>query len=142
MTNIMINRDGKCVKLEHANLLDLPKDERIWIQLVNPNEIEVHRIIDELNIPEDFVRSALDDEEGPRLDKDEDTQYTLMVFDIPVIQREHNSDAPYTTIPLLRKITLQLPFVYKTISNSKKLNKVRYAPTSYWIVKKLTTNSY
>ncbi|MBO5229662.1 MAG: magnesium transporter CorA family protein [Clostridia bacterium] len=100
MTNVMINRDGKCVKLEHANLLDLPKDERIWIQLVNPNEIEVHRIIDELNIPEDFVRSALDDEEGPRLDKDEDTQYTLMVFDIPVIQREHNSDAPYTTIPL------------------------------------------
>ena len=47
MTNVMINRDGKYEKLEHANLLDLPADERIWIQLVNPNEIEVRRIIDE-----------------------------------------------------------------------------------------------
>ena len=100
MTSVMINRDGKYVKMDHANLLDLPSDERIWIQLVNPNEIEVHRVIDELRIPEDFVRSALDDEEGPRLDIDDDTQYSLTVFDIPVIQREHTSDAPYTTIPL------------------------------------------
>jgi len=100
MTNVMINRDGKYEKLEHANLLDLPADERIWIQLVNPNEIEVRRIIDELKVPEDFLRSGLDDEEGPHLDEDDDTHYTLTVFDIPVIQREHNSDAPYTTIPL------------------------------------------
>ena len=96
----MINRDGKFEKLEHANLLDLPEGERIWIQLVNPNEIEVRRIIDELKVPEDFLRSGLDDEEGPHLDEDDDTHYTLTVFDIPVIQREHNSDAPYTTIPL------------------------------------------
>lgn len=100
MTNVLINRDGKYEKLEHANLLDLPANERIWIQLVNPNEIEVRRIIDELKVPEDFVRSGLDDEEGPHLDEDDDTHYTLTVFDIPVIQREHNSDAPYTTIPL------------------------------------------
>ena len=100
MTNVMISRDGKYEKLEHANLLELPTDERIWIQLVNPNEIEVRRIIDELKVPEDFVRSALDDEEGPHLDEDDDTLYTLTVFDIPVVQREHNSDAPYTTIPL------------------------------------------
>ena len=100
MTNVMINRDGKYEKLEHANLLDLPTNERIWIQLVNPNEIEVRRIIDELKVPEDFLRSGLDDEEGPHLDEDDDTRYTLTVFDIPVIQREHNSDAPYTTIPL------------------------------------------
>ena len=96
----MVNRDGKYIKLDNANLLALPKDERVWIQLTNPNEIEVHRVIDELQIPEDFVRSALDDEEGPRLDEDDDTHYTLTVFDIPVIQREQNSDAPYTTIPL------------------------------------------
>lgn len=100
MTNVMINRDGKFEKLENANLSTLPKDERIWIQLVNPNETEVHRIIDELKVPEDFVRSALDDEEGPRVDKDDDTDYVLTVFDIPVVQREYNSDAPYTTIPL------------------------------------------
>ena len=100
MTNILLNKDGKYVKMDNTGLKDLPTNERVWIQLINPNEIEVHRIIDELKIPEDFVRSALDDEEGPRLDEDDDTHYTLTVFDIPVIQREAESDAPYTTIPL------------------------------------------
>lgn len=100
MTNILLNKDGKYVKMDNINLSSLPADERIWVQLTNPNEIEVHRVIDELKIPEDFVRSALDDEEGPRLDEDDDTHYTLTVFDIPVIQRESGSDAPYTTIPL------------------------------------------
>ena len=100
MTNILLNQDGKYIKMDNANLSSLPTDERIWIQVINPNEIEVHRLINELNIPEDFVRSALDDEEGPRLDEDDDTHYNLTVFDIPVIQREADSDAPYTTIPL------------------------------------------
>ncbi|MCM1404031.1 MAG: magnesium transporter CorA family protein [Prevotella sp.] len=100
MTNVMVNRDGKYVKIETHDLLSLPTNERIWVQLTNPNEIEVHRVIDELQIPEDFVRSALDDEEGPRLDEDDDTHYKLTVFDIPVVQRDHSSDAPYTTIPL------------------------------------------
>ena len=100
MTNILLNKDGKYIKMDYASLSSLPANERIWVQLINPNEIEVHRVIDELKIPEDFVRSALDDEEGPRLDEDDDTHYTLTVFDIPVIQREAESDAPYTTIPL------------------------------------------
>ncbi|MCQ2381680.1 MAG: magnesium transporter CorA family protein [Clostridia bacterium] len=100
MTNILLNKDGRYVKMENVSLSSIPSDERIWIQLTNPNEIEVRRIVDELKIPEDFVRSALDDEEGPRLDEDDDTHYTLTVFDIPVIQREADSDAPYTTIPL------------------------------------------
>ena len=100
MTNILLNQDGKYVKMDNVNLSTLPTNERIWVQLTNPNEIEVRRVVDELKIPEDFVRSALDDEEGPRLDEDDDTHYTLTVFDIPVIQRDADSDAPYTTIPL------------------------------------------
>ena len=100
MTNILLNQDGKYVKMDNVDFTSLPTNERVWIQLTNPNEIEVHRVVDELKVPEDFVRSALDDEEGPRLDEDDDTHYTLTVFDIPVIQREQNSDAPYTTIPL------------------------------------------
>lgn len=95
-----MNKDGKYVKVDNIDFSSLPTNERIWIQLTNPNEIEVHRVVEELKIPEDFVRSALDDEEGPRLDEDDDTHYTLTVFDIPVIQRDADSDAPYTTIPL------------------------------------------
>ena len=100
MTNILLNKDGKYVKLDGISLKDLPANERVWVYMINPNEIEVHRVIEELKIPEDYIRSALDDEEGPRFDEDDDTHYTLTVFDIPVTQRESDSDAPYTTIPL------------------------------------------
>lgn len=101
MTNIMFYQDGKYVKMDDQSLSALPTTERVWVQLTNPNEIEVQRVIDELNIPEDFVRSALDDEEGPRVDQDDDTGYILNVFDIPVTQhKDEDSDAPYTTIPL------------------------------------------
>lgn len=100
MTNILLNQEGKYIKMDNVNLSTLPTDEHIWIQVTNPNEIEVHRLVDELKIPEDFVRSALDDEEGPRIDETDDSGYTLTIFDIPVIQREPDSDAPYTTIPL------------------------------------------
>ncbi|MCQ2382795.1 MAG: magnesium transporter CorA family protein [Clostridia bacterium] len=100
MTNILLNQEGKYIKMDNVNLSTLPADEHIWVQVTNPNEIEVHRLVDELKIPEDFVRSALDDEEGPRIDETDDSGYTLTIFDIPVIQREPDSDAPYTTIPL------------------------------------------
>ncbi len=100
MTNILLNQEGKYIKMDNVSLSTLPTDEHIWIQVTNPNEIEVHRLVDELKIPEDFVRSALDDEEGPRIDETDDSGYTLTIFDIPVIQREPDSDAPYTTIPL------------------------------------------
>lgn len=101
MTNILVNRDGKYVKMDNASLAALPQKDRVWVQLTNPNEIEVKRVLDELNIPEDFVRSALDDEERARIDEDDDTGYNLVVFDIPVTQHnDEDSDAPYTTIPL------------------------------------------
>ena len=100
MTDILLNQEGKYIKMDNVNLSTLPADEHIWVQVTNPNEIEVHRLVDELKIPEDFVRSALDDEEGPRIDETDDSGYTLTIFDIPVIQREPDSDAPYTTIPL------------------------------------------
>lgn len=101
MTNLLVNQNGKYVKMDNPSLSNLPKTERVWLQLTNPNEIEIKRVTDELKIPEDFIRSALDDEEGARIDIDDDTGYELVVFDIPVTQHhDEDSDAPYTTIPL------------------------------------------
>jgi magnesium transporter len=57
--------------------------------------------MNELSVPEDFIRSALDDEERSRIDDDDDTGYSLVLFDIPVTEDEKvESDAPYTTLPL------------------------------------------
>lgn len=126
MTNVLLHRDGKYVKDDSLSLLRLPTEERVWVQLTNPNEIEVKRVIDELNIPEDFVRSALDDEEGPRLDLDEDTGYRLIVFDIPVTQsKDEDSDAPYTTMPLaiIQKDNLT---VSVCLNDSSKFNDIKH----------------
>lgn len=126
MTNVLLYRDGKYVKDDSLSLLHLPTNERVWVQLTNPNEIEVKRVIDELNIPEDFVRSALDDEEGPRLDLDDDTGYRLIVFDIPVTQvQNEDSDAPYTTMPLsiIQKENLT---VTVCLNDSSKFNDIKH----------------
>ena len=126
MTNVLLHRDGKYVKDDSLSLLHLPAHKRVWVQLTNPNEIEVKRVIDELNIPEDFVRSALDDEEGPRLDLDDDTGYRLIVFDIPVTQsKDEDSDAPYTTMPLaiIQKGNLT---VTVCLNDSSKFNDIRH----------------
>lgn len=126
MTNVMVNQDGQYVTINNVDLLSLPANERVWIQLTNPNEIEVHRIIDELKVPEDFVRSALDDEEGPRLDLDDDTGYRLIVFDIPVTQtKNEDSDAPYTTMPLsiIQKDNLTISVC---LNDSSKFNDIEH----------------
>ncbi len=126
MTNVLLQRDGKYVKDDSLSLLHLPTDQRVWVQLTNPKEIEVKRVIDELSIPEDFVRSALDDEEGPRLDLDDDTGYRLIVFDIPVTQSQtEDSDAPYTTMPLsiIQKGNLT---VSVCLNDSSKFNDIKH----------------
>ena len=126
MTNVMLLQDNKYVKLDSVSLANLPTDERIWVQLTNPNEIEVHRVMDELHIPEDFVRSALDDEEGPRFDDDDDTGYNLIVFDIPVTQhQDEESDAPYITMPLAI-IQKDLLTVTVCLNDSPKFNEIKH----------------
>ena len=41
-----------------------------WINLVNPSEEEIKDVCESINIQDDFIRDALDNEEKARIDRE------------------------------------------------------------------------
>ena len=70
-----------------------------WINLIAPSEEEIAELVEKLDVPEEFLRSPLDDEERPRIDTDEDTDSLLMIVDIPLVQDNGRPDL-LETVPL------------------------------------------
>ena len=70
-----------------------------WINLVNPSEIEIKKVCENVKIQEDFIRDALDFEEKARIDSEEDDGTTLFVVDVPIIEKNEENEV-YTTMPL------------------------------------------
>ncbi len=71
--------------------------EGCWVNLVAPTEEEMFRIHQELNIPLDFLRDALDQEERAHIDNEDGV--TQIVVDVPVLEVEGKAFL-YTTMPL------------------------------------------
>lgn len=70
-----------------------------WISLVNPSEVEIRKVCENVNIQEDFIRDALDYEEKARIDMEEDDGTILFIIDVPIIEKNEENDI-YTTMPL------------------------------------------
>ena len=70
-----------------------------WINLIAPSEEEITELVEKLDVPEEFLRSPLDEEERPRIDTDEDTDSLLMIVDIPLVQDNGRPDL-LETVPL------------------------------------------
>ena len=70
-----------------------------WINLIAPSEEEIAELVEKLDVPEEFLRSPLDEEERPRIDTDEDTDSLLMIVDIPLVQDNGRPDL-LETVPL------------------------------------------
>lgn len=68
-----------------------------WIHLLDPSKEEVQSVAAAHNIELDFLSAALDEEETPRTDKEDDQ--TLIIVDIPVVEPEGTS-IMYNSIPL------------------------------------------
>lgn len=76
--------------------IDTPVDG-CWINLIDPTTDEIDSI-KALNVPSDFLTYALDLDERPRTEKEDDGT-TLIMLSIPFFQGE-KLDVPFTTIPL------------------------------------------
>lgn len=86
--------------LKTNNLEEIKEFEKgAWINLVNPSEVEIKKVCENLRIQEDFIRDALDYEEKARIDKEEDDDTTLFIVDVPVIEKTEENYI-YTTMPL------------------------------------------
>lgn len=68
-----------------------------WINLTQPSPEEITFLKMALDIPEDFILAALDEEERARIESDED--YTLIIIDIP-IKSAIEQDGQYITVPM------------------------------------------
>ena len=90
MIDLYSTLDGKIVKTDEIC-------PGTWIHLTDPSKEELNEISTTLNVEQDFLRAALDEEETVRIESEEDQ--TLIVVDIPVVQPERNSFL-YSTIPL------------------------------------------
>ncbi len=78
------------------NRIETPVDG-CWISLIDPTTDEIDSV-KALGVPTDFITYALDLDERPRTEKEDDGT-TLIVLSVPFFQGE-KFDVPYTTIPL------------------------------------------
>lgn len=68
-----------------------------WINLVNPGEREISYVSENLNIPVEHIKAALDEEERARIEVDGDC--TVVLIDTPVPD-EKAQGGVYYTVPL------------------------------------------
>jgi magnesium transporter len=73
-------------------------EDGAWINLVNPKEQEILYISNNLNIPVDLIKDALDEEERSRIEIDEGC--TVIIIDIPVPNTNLPEGGTYYTVPL------------------------------------------
>ena len=66
-----------------------------WVNVVDPSPDEIEKIVN-WGMEMDYVNYSLDQDEMPRLERDED--YTFILLRIPIHQPD--SDIPYNTVPL------------------------------------------
>ncbi len=75
-----------------------------WVSIVAPSADEREWLHKELGVVPEFVDAALDDEERPHIDFDDDTRQTLVIVDCPFVEAEADTKSPdivqYDTHPL------------------------------------------
>ena len=70
-----------------------------WISMVSPSDEEIKNVCENTKISEDFIRYALDPEERARIDYEEDEDTTLVIVDVPTIEKSDDGRI-YSTIPI------------------------------------------
>ena len=119
-----------------------------WINLVNPSEEEIKNVCESINIQDDFIRDALDNEEKARIDREENDDTILFVIDVPIIEKGEENDI-YTTMPLGMIIVRDDFFITVSLKKNKVIEdfekrKVKYFQTykkSRFILQILYLNS-
>jgi len=93
---MQIYKTKKDVEPQVTELVDTAGDH-CWIRLSYPNEAELAHVAEHHNLPLDFLKAALDEEERPRLDAEDDV--VLIVLDVPIVT-EYEGIRTLTTLPL------------------------------------------
>ena len=95
-----------------------------WINLINPTEFEIKQVCQNININEDFIRDALDDEERARIEVEEEENTILFLIDVPIIEKSQDNDT-YTTIPMGIIIVRDDFLITVSLKNNNTLNSLK-----------------
>ncbi|MEW8965333.1 magnesium transporter CorA family protein [Staphylococcus arlettae] len=71
-----------------------------WINVIDPEREEIELLMSQFHIPEDFIRDPLDSEESARIEYDEDSGYSLIIIDLPIVKNKNLKVLSFITIPL------------------------------------------
>ncbi|MDR7237947.1 magnesium transporter CorA family protein [Neobacillus drentensis] len=69
-----------------------------WVNMYAPTQDEINKVSMDAQIDVDIIKDALDDEERPRIERDDGRVY--IIVDFPYIVHDENGFAGYETIPI------------------------------------------
>ncbi|MBO5320836.1 MAG: magnesium transporter CorA family protein [Ruminococcus sp.] len=69
-----------------------------WISVVSPTPQEIKLLIEDMGLDSGFVRSALDEEESSRIEREDDQ--TLIIIDTPVPSTDADDSKMFYTMPI------------------------------------------
>ena len=93
---IQVYKSSKDIEPAVTGLIGKPEDGA-WVRLTAPSEEELTQVAASCNLPLQFLKAALDEEERPRIDTEDNV--ILIVLDIPTVADEDGIQT-LTTIPL------------------------------------------
>lgn len=105
-----------------------------WINVAEPTAKELAYLREQFAIEEEFIRAAMDLEESPHIDSEE--EQILIMVDIPIVEKENGEAGMlYTTIPLaiilLKKCIITLCREADTFLEDFKENRIKGFFTQY-----------
>ena len=119
-----------------------------WIKLISPTEKEINHVANKLQIPLEFLKDPLDEEERSRIEKDGDN--ILIIVNVPLMTMDENEIPIYDTIPLgiiianncFVTVCLKDNPIFHTFSEKKVKNFFTYKRTrfSYQILYSMSTS--
>ncbi|WP_458413821.1 magnesium transporter CorA family protein [Schinkia sp. CFF1] len=74
-----------------------------WVHLISPTEEEINHVMKRLEIPLDFLKDPLDEEERSRIEKEDNN--ILIIINMPLVTRDEFERPIYDTLPLGMIIT-------------------------------------
>lgn len=69
-----------------------------WISVVNPTQQEISFLINDFNLDSGFIKSALDEEESSRIEREDDQ--TLIIIDTPISSTDDSDAKIFYTMPM------------------------------------------
>jgi magnesium transporter len=92
MLEIYKSNEGKA--LESVDVIS----KGCWVNMYAPTEAEINRVAQDADISVDLIKDALDDEERPRIEREDGQVY--IIVDFPYITHDDSGFPFYETIPI------------------------------------------